>query len=214
MLFGLALLAYSDSFRSGLVFDNYYAIGKDTRIRQVTSENLHLIFTQDYWYKTSATALYRPLTTLSYLFNYSILGNGASPAGYHWVNLAIHDANIALVYLLGLLLFAEFWPAFAMAAIWALHPVLTESVTNIVGRADLLAAFGVLAGLLCYVRSLTGGRRAVLWLLALMGATLIAVFSKESGIVIVAVVVLYDLAFRPTAPPAPVCSAISQSHCR
>jgi len=32
---------------------------------------------------------------------------------------------------------------------------LTESVTNIVGRADLPAAFGVLAGLLCHARAVT-----------------------------------------------------------
>ena len=115
ILWALALLAYSNSFRSGLVFDNYYVIGRDARIRQVTAENLHLIFTQDYWYKTSTTALYRPLTTLSYLFNYAILGNGPSPAGYHWINFALHALNIACVYLLGLLLFTEFLPAFAMA---------------------------------------------------------------------------------------------------
>ena len=36
--------------------------------------------------------------------------------------------------------------------------MLTESVTNIVGRADLLAAFGVLAGLLCYARAVRGRR--------------------------------------------------------
>jgi hypothetical protein len=32
--------------------------------------------------------------------------------------------------------------------LWAVHSLSTEAVTNIVGRADLLAAFGVLAGFL------------------------------------------------------------------
>jgi len=96
-----------------------------------------------------------PLTTFSYLLNYTVFGNGPHPAGYHWVNFALHAVNIALVYLLGLLLFQESKlkerVAFALAAVWSLHPVLTESVTNIVGRADLLAGFGVLAGLLCHI---------------------------------------------------------------
>jgi hypothetical protein len=195
-LWALSLLAYANSFRSGLVFDNYFAIGHDARIQQVTLANARLILTQDYWYKNSASSLYRPFTTFSYLFNYAILGNGASPAGYHWVNFALHAVNIALVYLLGWLLLEEFWPAFAMAAVWAVHPILTESVTNIVGRADLLGAFGVLAGLLCYARSVAlGGRRAVPWLFALLAAATIAVFSKESGVVILAAVFLYDIAF-------------------
>lgn len=201
MLWGLALLAYANCFRSGLVFDNYFAIAEDSRIRHATSGNVQLILTQDYWYQTSTSGLYRPLTTLSYLLNYAILGNGAAPAGYHWVNFALHAANIALVYLLGLLLFGEFAPALAMAAIWAVHPVLTESVTNIVGRADLLAGFGVLAGLVCYAGSVrSGGRRAVPWLGALLVASTIAVFSKESGVVIIAGVFLYDVAFCRSAP--------------
>jgi len=200
VLWGIAILAYSNSFRAGLIYDNHFVITQDPRLRQVSDENIHLILTKDYWYKNSVSNLYRPLATLSYLFNYAILGNGESPAGYHAVNLALHAGNIALVYLVGWLLLTEFWPAFAMAAIWAVHPVLTESVTNVVGRADLLAAFGVLAGLLCYARSITGGRRAVLWQLGVLAASAVAIFSKESGIVVVAAVFLYDIAWCRKAP--------------
>lgn len=201
VLWGLALAAYSNSFRSGLIYDNDSVIVRDARVHQATAENARLILTKDYWYKTTVSALYRPLTTFSYLFNYAILGNGPSPVCYHVVNLALHAANIALVYLLGWLLLTEFWPAFAMAAIWAVHPVLTESVTNVVGRADLLAAFGVLAGLLCYARSVAAtGRRAVLWQLGLLAASAIGIFSKESGVVVIAAVFLYDIAWRRHAP--------------
>ena len=150
-LWAFALLAYSNSFRAGLSLDNAWVIQEDSRIQAATSENARLILTQDYSYKNSSSGLYRPLTTFSYLVNYTILGGGAHPAGYHWVNFALHAVNILLVYWLGLLLFREMGPAWALAAVWALHPILTESVTNIVGRADLLAGFGVLAGLLCHV---------------------------------------------------------------
>ena len=201
MLWGLAALAYANSFRAGLIYDNQFVLKQDSRIRQVTEENLHLILTKDYWYKNSVSSLYRPLTTLSYLFNHAVLGNGDAPAGYHAVNLALHAVNIALVYLLGWLVLAEFWPAFAMAALWAVHPVLTESVTNVVGRADLMAAFGVLAGLLCYARGVTAaGRRAVLWQAGVLAASAIAMFSKESGIVILPVIFLYDIAWQRQAP--------------
>ena len=197
----MALLAYANSFRAGLIYDNHFIVTQDPRLRQVTAENVHLILTRDYWYKNSISSLYRPLTTLSYLFNYATLGSGDSPAGYHAINLALHAVNIALVYLLGWLLLAEFWPAFAMAALWAVNPVLTESVTNVVGRADLLAAFGVLAGLLCYARSVhAAGRRAALWQAGLLAASTIAMFSKESGIVIVAAIFLYDIAWCRSAP--------------
>ncbi len=192
----LALVAYSNSFRGGFVLDNGTIILGDSRIRAATAENLHLIWTQEYWYNRATTGLFRPLTTLSYLFNYAALGNEARPAGYHWVNFALHAANILLVYFLGLLVLREPMPALGLAALWGVHPVLTESVTNIVGRADLLAGLGVLGGLVCYVQSVTAaGRRKACWLLGLAVATGVGVFSKESAVVVIAVMAIYDLAF-------------------
>ncbi len=195
-LWFLALLAYSNSFAGGLVFDNAPIVGRDPRIREVTADNLRLIFTQGYWYGRDAANLYRPLTTLSYLGNYAILGGGSNPVSYHWVNFWLHAINILLVYLLLVELLGEAIAAFAAAAIWAVHPVLTESVTNIVGRADLLAACGVLAGLLCYTRATRrDARRKRLWLAGLSLAALAGIFSKESAVVLIAAMALYDLTF-------------------
>ncbi len=191
----LVFVAYSNSFESGLVFDNAAIIGHDPRIRAATAETAGLIFTKEYWYPSTSSGLYRPLTTLSYLWNYSVLGDGTHPAGYHLVNLALHDANVVLVYALGCMILEGAAPAFALAALWSLHPLLTESVTNIVGRADLLAGFGVLAGLVCYVRLSAGGNRLG-WLAALVGAQFVGLFSKESGAILPAVMILYDIA-RP-----------------
>jgi tetratricopeptide (TPR) repeat protein len=194
-LWTCALLAYSNSFNGAFVFDNSIIL-QDSRIKAVTPENIDLILTQEYWYNWSLTGLYRPLTTFSYLLNYTILGGGDHPPGYHWINLWLHAINIALVYLLGLVLLEDIWPAAAMAALWALHPVLTESVTNIVGRSDLLAAFGVLAGLLCHIRAAkAAGWRKAAWLLGLALVTTIGYFSKESTVVVLAAMLIYDLAY-------------------
>src|SRR5436190_634576 len=134
----VSALAYSNSFRSGFVIDNRVLL-LDSRIRALTAENIRLILTKDYWYGLVGSSLYRPLSSFSYLFNYVILGDGEQPAGYHWINLALHVANVSLVYALGLRIFGRIERALALAAVWGLHPVLTESVTNIIGRADLLS---------------------------------------------------------------------------
>ena len=143
---GFAFLAYSNSFHAGFLLDNDPIILKDTRVRAVTSEHVQRIMNSEYW-PLGMSGLYRPLTTFSFLLNYTILGNGTNPAGYHWLNFAVHAVNIGLVYLLGLAIFEELPAALLLAAWWGVHPVLTESVTNIVGRSDLLGAFGVLAAL-------------------------------------------------------------------
>jgi protein O-mannosyl-transferase len=196
-LWALVLATYSNSFQAGLVFDSAAVISADARVHAVTPENLRLILTGPYWHGTTNLGLYRPLTTFSYLLNYAIFGNGTDPAGYHWVNLSLHGMNVSLVYLLGILVLGTAAPAFALAALWGLHPLLTESVTNIVGRADLLAAFGVLAGLLCYVKSATSaGRHKLFWVAALVAAQAVGIFSKENAAVLPAIMLLYDLTWR------------------
>jgi len=199
-LWALVLAAYSNSFQAGLVFDNAPGISRDARIQTATPHNLRLILTGEYWNGHAATGLYRPLTTFSYLVNYAVFGNGTNPAGYRLVNLALHGVNVSLVYLLGMLVLGVPAPAFALAALWGLHPLLTESVTNVVGRADLLAAFGVLAGSLCYVKSATAlGRRKLLWIAAMVAAQTVGLFSKENAAVLPGIMLLYDLTWSPRA---------------
>jgi protein O-mannosyl-transferase len=64
----LTLLAFSNSFQAGFVLDNKGLL-LDPRIREVTPENIALIFGHTYWWPTGEAGLYRPFTTLSYLFN-------------------------------------------------------------------------------------------------------------------------------------------------
>jgi len=258
---GIVLLTFANTLHNtGFALDNKFIIVEDPRLRQSTSENLGLIFKQDYWWPKAVSGLYRPLTTLSYMFNYAILGNATKAKGYHWTNFVLHWANAALVYFTTLVLMKRLWPAFFTAAIFATHPIVTESVSNIIGRSDLFATLWVLVGFLCYTKSTTcdqertpkpialigvgagsvvlavfvvcsglypqlissglrswpvvlaalvalgattlilacllGGWSKLPWLLLLMLATAIGVFCKESGVVVLGVVGLYDFVFR------------------
>ena len=217
-IWSVVLIAYCNAPQSGLVFDNSSIIGRDPRIREATAQNIGAILAGGYRYTNPTDGLYRPLTTFTYLFNYAVSGNGTQPAGYHWFNLAIHAVNIALVYALGVLILGEVAPAWALAAIWGVHPLLTEAVTNIVGRADLLAAFGVLAGLLCHAMGTSGvaekraspgteagstgykrGWPVALRLAGIAAAQAIGLFSKEGAVVLPVVMLLYDVTWRDRA---------------
>jgi tetratricopeptide (TPR) repeat protein len=195
----LTLLAYSNSFSTGFALDNHMIL-EDTRIETASVANIDLIFRHTYWWPNGESGLYRPLATLSYLFNYAVLGNGNHPAGYHWVNFFLHAANVFLVFALVLRLTTgrvrALPAAFCIAMLWAVHPLLTESVTNIIGRADLLGGFAVLSGLLLYLKSTeTTGWRRVASLAGLAVTTAVGVFSKESAVVLPAVIVLHELAY-------------------
>jgi len=196
-LCAITLLAWANSFESGFVFDNNTLLLGDSRIQKVTLENLALIVNHTYWWPNGESGLYRPLTTLTYLLNYAILGNADRPAGYHWINLLLHTGNVLLLFALARRLVKDFWQSFFIAAVWAVHPVLTESVANIVGRADLLAGMATLGGLLIYLTSTEArGWRRLAWLTGLTTVTAVGVFSKESAVVIVGIVALYEATWR------------------
>ncbi|MEO8499358.1 MAG: tetratricopeptide repeat protein [Vicinamibacteria bacterium] len=196
LLLGAVLhLTYANSFNAGFTLDNKFKILEDPRIRGLDEQNLRLIFSREYWWPSHQGGLYRPLTTLTYLFNYAVVGDAQNPTGYHWVNFLLHWINASLVYLLALELLPGLWLAFFTAALFAAHPVNVESVTNIVGRADLLGGLCVLAGLLLYLESARRERRT-LWLAGVSLAMLAGVFSKESAVVLVGLMAAYDLTYR------------------
>ncbi len=191
----ITLLAYSNSFRAGLTRDSWPMILQNPKVHEANFSNVQFILGHTYWWP-SQFGLYRPITTLSYLVNYALLGNGERPAGYHWINFLLHFINVLLVFALSTRLLRSFWAGLSVAAIWTMHPILTESVTNVIGRADLLAGIGVLGGFSLYLKSTESrGAARIAFLLALAAITALGVFSKENAVVILGVVILYEASF-------------------
>lgn len=185
----LALAAFHNAFIGGMVFDSSVIIPLDHRLRGESFAAFLEIFTQGYWYPALLSDLYRPVTTLSYFFNYTVLGAGTEPATYHALNLALHAANAALVHALALRLRAGTAGALLAGALFAAHPLATEAVTNIVGRADLLATLFTLGGLLAWLRA-ADGPRSGFWIACTGVCGLLAAFSKETGIALAPLLVL------------------------
>src|SRR5437870_4711947 len=71
----LILIFYANSFTAGLAFDSEVIVKMDPRLRAASLTNLENIFAYSYWWPDHESVLYRPLTTLSYMFNYAVLGN-------------------------------------------------------------------------------------------------------------------------------------------
>ena len=197
----LVVAAYGNGVSGDFVLDGRHLILDDPRVHAATPDNLGLIFTQDYWWPKAVSGLYRPVVKLSFLVDWALFGNADRPAGYHVTNLVLHWGNAVAVFLLGLATMQRAAPAFAAAALFATHPIGTEAVTNLAGRADLLAALAVLWGTLLYARSrLAVGGRALAPLLGLSLVTALGALAKESAAAVLAVIVLYELAWAPPAP--------------
>lgn len=132
--------------------------------------------------------VYRPLTVLTYALNERV-APGYAPL-FHAVNLVLHVGVTLLVFQLGLQLCRARSVALIAAVLFGVHPIHTEAVTGIVGRAELLAAF---FGLLTLVWTISAAddnnRKSGRDALALLAFTA-AVFCKESALTVLPLIPL------------------------
>ena len=126
-----------------------------------------MFFQYDYWWPKGISGLYRPVAVLSFWLNYSInhaLGNDPlDPFQYHVVNFFLHWFTACLAFVL-LRQLTKHSPWRSCCVLFVTHPIATESVSNIIGRSDILVAISVFACLTLYIRSLrvvdfSGGRQ-------------------------------------------------------
>src|SRR5207253_7844263 len=97
--------------------------------------------------------------TITYGINYG--GSKMDPPVFRLVNLIIHSVNAAFLFLIawelgapaGLQNQQRFWLALLAGSLFAVHPLLTESVTYISGRSSSLCALFYFAGLWAALRA-------------------------------------------------------------
>ncbi|GLD48007.1 transmembrane and TPR repeat-containing protein 1 [Lates japonicus] len=83
----------------------------------------------------------------------NILLGGMAPLYFHIVNVCLHCAvTCLLVHTCERYVFEDSRLAFITALLFAVHPVHTEAVSGIVGRADVLACLLFLLTFLSYIR--------------------------------------------------------------
>lgn len=128
---------------------------------------------------------YRPLTYLTYWITLRIAG--PSPTAFHAVNLALHLLTTGLFLLLVRDLVRDRRVAILAAALFALHPAVSEAVLYASARATLLSSFCVLAALVCYLRARqhqAAGDSSAGWWTGWAVASLAALLAKETSVVL------------------------------
>ncbi len=151
---GLLLLAVIAVFgqTAGYDFVNYddndYVYENRHVQRGLTGEQIAWAFaTRD------VSAQWQPLTLLSLMADAEVLRPRHGPldrlrlaAGMHVVNVALHAANVLILFLVLRRMTDSVWPSALVAAIFAVHPLRVESVAWITERKDVLSGlFGLLA---------------------------------------------------------------------
>jgi len=195
----VTIVIYSNTLSNPFVFDDERMIVKNPHIR-MTSLSLSRLFAGIQTY-----ALNRPVAQISFALNYYIHRYHVS--GYHVTNMIIHLVCGLLIVII-IMETLQFSVCFSQkqvygismttALLWLVHPVQTQTVTYIVQRMNGLSVLFSLLSLFAYIQSRKKKRRGyssvllycigcIFWLLAL--------FSKETAIVLPAIIFIYECFF-------------------
>ncbi|TWT45424.1 cellulose synthase subunit BcsC [Phycisphaerae bacterium RAS1] len=197
ILVAAVVAAFGNGIRGRFVFDDIEAIVENPSIRRLS--DLRTVLSPP----VDTTVAGRPLVNLSLAINFAI--GKLDPTSYHVANIAIHAAAALLLFgilrrMLKLLdSGATAWPALAMALIWEVHPLHTESVTYVSTRTESLMGMLLLATLYCSLRAMapvgqTGVRRRLWTGLAIL-ASAAGMATKEVMAVAPLLVLLVDRQF-------------------
>ncbi|XP_033637459.1 protein O-mannosyl-transferase TMTC4-like isoform X1 [Asterias rubens] len=213
----LSLLCYGNSLYGDFVFDDMEAVlsNKDVKPETPIAE----LFYDDFWgerlTKNHSHKSYRPITVLTFRFNYFLSG-GFHPLGFHLTNIILHSVISVLSLVIFSILFADQpsqddiddeddvrWQlgfsspraSLLCALFFTAHPIHTESVAGVVGRADLLCALFFFQSFYFYVSALAKGGcgHSLLRLFYCLLCCMASMLCKEQGITVIGVCIIYDV---------------------
>lgn len=206
----MAVAIFGNTFTNELVWDDAHLIKENHYLRRW--KNIPLFFTPYYWNELHPSpGVYRPLRTCSLAVDYAFWQ--LNPVGYRLVNVLLHSVNVLLVYFLVSFIMRQetgdpggktaqrkrfFDAPFLTAALFATHPIHTESVNLVKNRSDLLAFMFFVISFLLFVKYLKRPERSPRWMLiAAWGSFIPALLSKEMALTLPGIVFLYAICFLP-----------------
>ncbi|MGA2582777.1 MAG: tetratricopeptide repeat protein [Tepidisphaeraceae bacterium] len=189
-------IAYSNSFHGEMIYDDLSSIQRNPEIRNLIPREYN---------KVGTTLDGRPVLRFSLAVDYAI--GGLDVRIYHATNFATHIACCLLVY--GIVrrtllqqrvwgnrfIHSAPWLAAAVAGLWGVHPLNTESVTYIVQRAESLASMFYLLVIYCVIRAADSSKSLGFWGITAITATVLGVGCKEMVATVPVASLLYSWIF-------------------
>jgi tetratricopeptide (TPR) repeat protein len=136
-----SLVVYVPALRSGFIWDDDHYVEENVLLR--SPKGLWNI-----WTGRGVPMSYVPMVYTVFNLEYALWG--LNPFGYHLTNVLLHAANALLIWLLLSRLGVR--GAWLVSAIFALHPVHTESVAWITELKNVLSLFFCLLSAIAYVK--------------------------------------------------------------
>ncbi len=202
----LALGVYSNTLSAGFVWDDASSVLLHQHVKDPSK--VLALFTEDqHAFAGGQGNFYRPLLAVTFMIDYAIARIGQPPvspvevpkdlsAAVFHVSSTLWHAGAAVLLLLYLRrIQSHAAVSLIAAAIFAVHPLHTEAVAYVSGRADSMAAAFIFAGLYCSTWRTSRAGLSTLGTLLCFSAGLL---SKESAFIFPALLILSRLVTRPS----------------
>jgi tetratricopeptide (TPR) repeat protein len=205
LVIGAGFLVYCNSLVCPFVYDDFGSILQNPTIRRLWP----------IWqplsppHRGGITVEGRPIVNVSLALNYAI--SGYQPWSYHGLNILLHV--LSALALMGIVRRTLLQPvlrprfhaaadrvALAVAVLWVVHPLTTESVTYVVQRAESLMGLFYFLTLYAFIRG-AESPRARLWFVGSVTTCALGMASKEVMASAPVVVLLYDAALVSGSVP-------------
>jgi len=204
LLIVIVFLFYAHTFDAGFMFDDYAQQEMLKLIsrgeREINIFNF-VITPEEATYYTQMTAVpwwtntgwriryFRPIASLSHLFDYTLWKS--NPLPYHVHNVALYALLVVLLYFLYASLFRNTWAALGGALIFTLEPCHYMTVRWIASRNDIICAIFLAAALISYLRFFERRRLLPGFLFILF--YILALCTKEISFIFPVLILIHDL---------------------
>lgn len=189
----LGFAVYANSINGKFIWDDSHHVEDNAYIRDWS--NLPKFFTESMAAGADAPTLYsfyRPFQLITYTLDYSIWK--LDPRGYHLTNIILHVlASLSIFWLISVL-YKDWKLSLFTSLLFVVHPVHTEAVSYIAGRADSLVLMFMFLCFVFYIKALD--RNKISSYILMTASYILAVLSKELSLILPVFLFLYHYTFR------------------
>lgn len=190
----LAVCAYGTALFGEFVFDDIHSVSANEALHSLA--NFGSWWTDPDAFSSGPGRMYRPALLTSFGCNWWL---SSSAWSLKLGNVLIHAGVAGLLFGWLYRLTRRSRASFVAAALFAVHPLLSEAINLVSARSELLAALGILIALYAHAgwqRQRSGASALV----AMLFGTLLACGSKETGVVIPGLLLVQTFCLRHRAP--------------
>lgn len=149
LVFIVGFMVYANTLSADFIWDDEYLILNNSQIKSF--KHLPNVFKTYVGYGSeNINNFYRPFQEIANMIDYFLWGR--VPFGFHLTNNVLHSLVGVMVFLFIYYLCGDILVSGVAALFYAVHPVHTEAVAYIAGRADSLYALFFLLSMVFFIR--------------------------------------------------------------